>query len=100
MTGEPAESDIFQRRVVFHGRVQGVGFRYSTQSLARSFEVGGSVKNLADGTVELVVCGSQSEIDGLLEAIAARFDGNIKQTDSHPLDSCDFQPADGVVIQR
>ena len=91
---------VLHRRVVFHGRVQGVGFRYSTQSLARSFQVGGYVKNLADGTVELVVCGPKAQVDGLLEAIATRFDGNITGTDLQPLESSEFQPADGLTIRH
>jgi acylphosphatase len=58
-----------RRRVFFSGRVQGVGFRYTCQSLARGFEVAGHVRNLADGRVELVIEGEPAEIDGILTAI-------------------------------
>ena len=44
-----------RRHVWFSGRVQGVGFRYTCQTLARGFDVAGLVRNLADGRVELVV---------------------------------------------
>jgi acylphosphatase len=58
-----------RRRVRFSGRVQGVGFRFTCQSLARGFEVAGDVRNLADGRVELVVEGEPIELDKFLAAI-------------------------------
>jgi len=36
------------------GHVQGVGFRFATQRIARSFAVTGYVKNLPDGNVLIV----------------------------------------------
>jgi acylphosphatase len=57
------------KRVIYSGRVQGVGFRASAQNLARDFAVAGHVRNLSDGTVELVVEGEPEAIDGLLSAI-------------------------------
>ena len=53
---------------MFSGRVQGVGFRSTCQSLARSFEVAGYVRNLPDGRVELVAEGENSEIDAFLDS--------------------------------
>lgn len=43
------------QRIIFKGRVQGVGFRYTTNGIAKNFEVVGYVKNLADGSVEVFV---------------------------------------------
>ncbi|UTC67270.1 MULTISPECIES: acylphosphatase [unclassified Treponema] len=40
-------------RIVVKGRVQGVGFRYWTRSLAKSLKVKGWVRNLADYSVEI-----------------------------------------------
>tara|TARA_R110002095_G_scaffold134158_7_gene116440 strand:+ start:591 stop:902 length:312 start_codon:yes stop_codon:yes gene_type:complete len=42
-------------RAIFQGHVQGVGFRYRTSRLAKRHSIRGFVKNLTDGTVELVV---------------------------------------------
>jgi acylphosphatase len=56
-------------RVIVSGRVQGVGFRYSTKELARGFEVSGSVRNLPDGSVEIVVAGERAEIDAFLDEL-------------------------------
>ena len=41
------------RRVFYSGRVQGVGFRFSSKQTARGYDVCGWVKNLPDGRVEL-----------------------------------------------
>ena len=43
-----------RRRVCFNGDVQGVGFRYTTCQIAKDYTVGGYVKNLLDGRVEIV----------------------------------------------
>jgi acylphosphatase len=61
-----------RREVHYSGRVQGVGFRYTTREIAERFEVGGYVENLADGRVELVAEGEAGEIDRLLAAISER----------------------------
>ena len=50
-------------QIFYSGRVQGVGFRYSTKMLARGYEVTGTVRNLADGRVELVAEGAREELE-------------------------------------
>jgi len=60
---------MITKRVVFQGRVQGVGFRYTVKDLARGFDVCGSVKNLPDGSVELQVMGEADEVTGFLREI-------------------------------
>jgi len=62
-----------QREVYYSGRVQGVGFRYTAQHLARQFAVTGYVRNLPDGRVHLVAEGSAEEVVGLLDAIRSTF---------------------------
>jgi acylphosphatase len=61
---------VIARRVIFEGRVQGVGFRYTTKDLAKGFEVCGTVKNLTDGTVELEVMGASEEVEAFIKEIA------------------------------
>lgn len=58
------------RRVIFEGRVQGVGFRYTCKDLAKGFEVVGTVRNLPEGTVELEVMGESEEVEGFINEIA------------------------------
>jgi acylphosphatase len=55
----PETQSLMQRvtkrvQVLFRGRVQGVGFRYTVRELAKGFEVTGFIKNVVDGRVELV----------------------------------------------
>jgi len=50
------------KRVIYEGRVQGVGFRYTAKDLARGYDVLGTVRNLPDGTVELVIAGEKKEV--------------------------------------
>jgi len=42
------------RRWIIKGRVQGVGFRWFVMSEAERLELGGWVRNLPDGSVEVV----------------------------------------------
>jgi acylphosphatase len=60
---------MMARRVIFEGRVQGVGFRYTVKDLARGFDVCGWVKNLPDGNVELQVMAAADELDAFLHEI-------------------------------
>ncbi len=67
-----------RKRIVYHGYVQGVGFRYTTAQIANDLPVNGYVKNLPDGTVELVVEAAENVIVRLILAIERQFDGSIK----------------------
>ena len=77
----------------FAGHVQGVGFRYTAQELARGFNVTGFVRNLPDGRVELVIEGPDDETDGLIDAIKQKMEGLIHGT------TCDLSPATGEFKQ-
>lgn len=61
---------MIARRVIFEGRVQGVGFRYTTKDIAKGFDVCGTVKNLPEGTVEMEVMGEREEVEAFLKEIA------------------------------
>ena len=52
-----------RRRVVAHGRVQGVFFRDSAQRMASSAGVSGWVRNRNDGAVEAVFEGDPDAVD-------------------------------------
>jgi acylphosphatase len=58
---------VVRRRVVVHGRVQGVGFRVSLASRARARGVGGWVRNRPDGTVEAVLEGDDDAVRAVVE---------------------------------
>jgi acylphosphatase len=55
--------------IVYSGSVQGVGFRYTTKSVAAGFEVAGTVRNLQDGRVELIAEGARGELEASRDAI-------------------------------
>ena len=65
-------SRLIRREIVFHGQVQGVGFRWTTASLAEAEDLAGWVRNEPDGTVRMVVEGAVSAIEGLLVSIEGR----------------------------
>ncbi len=74
-----AVTSVLQRRqVLYSGHVQGVGFRYTTRSIARDYEVTGYVRNLADGSVEVVAEGPVDQLDGFLEEVSDRLSGHIR----------------------
>jgi len=56
-----------RRRVVVHGFVQGVGFRFAVEREARSRGVAGWVRNRPDGTVEAVFEGEREDVEALVE---------------------------------
>jgi acylphosphatase len=53
-------------RAVVHGRVQGVGFRWSAVREARSLGLSGTVANRPDGTVEVVAEGNPVRLARLI----------------------------------
>jgi acylphosphatase len=55
--------DRIRRRVVIHGRVQGVFFRDTTRRMAESRAVAGWVRNNGDGTVEAVFEGDALRVE-------------------------------------
>lgn len=55
--------------IVYTGRVQGVGFRYTTKVVACGFDVTGTVRNLSDGRVELFAEGERRELEEFQKAI-------------------------------
>jgi acylphosphatase len=59
-------SEKVRLRAIVHGRVQGVNFRYYTCQQARQIGVTGYVRNLWDGTVEVVAEGPRQKVSQLL----------------------------------
>ena len=57
---------MIARRVVVHGMVQGVGFRWSMTGEARRAGARGWVRNRSDGTVEAHVEGDQEAVDAVV----------------------------------
>ena len=64
MTEQTSAQSRLQAMV--HGRVQGVSFRYYTQRRAQDLGLTGYVRNLWDGTVQVVAEGQRASVEQLL----------------------------------
>ena len=73
---------VGRRTVLFSGRVQGVGFRFTACQVARPFHVAGFVRNLPDGRVELVAEGEPAELDAFVSAVSDAMGGLIRHVES------------------
>jgi len=60
-------AEVVARRVVVHGRVQGVFFRASTRDQARGRGVAGWVRNRPDGSVEAWFEGAPGDVEAVLD---------------------------------
>lgn len=71
-------------RIFFSGTVQGVGFRFTAERLARRFSVTGFVRNLDDGRVEVVAEGEEAVLVEFLTAIReSGMKHYIQDTEAH-----------------
>ena len=66
-----------RQTVHFSGRVQGVGFRFTTVAIARGFDVAGRVRNLPDGRVRLEAEGARDQVKAFVDAVRARMEGCV-----------------------
>lgn len=67
--------------VIFTGTVQGVGFRYATEKLARRFPVKGFVRNLTQGRVEVVAEGEEKLLEEFLGVMREDWRSFIQDAD-------------------
>jgi acylphosphatase len=74
--------------VLYSGQVQGVGFRYTTKAVACGFDVTGTVRNLPDGRVAVIVEGDRGELHEFRKAIQDSEVGRfIRHEEIHWLDA-------------
>lgn len=84
-------------KAIVTGPVQGIGFRRVTKRVADSRNLQGSVRNLANGNVEIVIVTSREILDELLQEIAQKLPQNTIETVSIALCN-DALSSDGFVI--
>lgn len=70
-----------QVHVVYSGRVQGVGFRWTAQNIAQAMGIAGRVKNLSNGGVEIVAEAEEDTLKDYLSRIEGNFDSYIEHKD-------------------
>ena len=71
MTGDGAPGMVIDRGYKVRGRVQGVGYRWWTCRAAARLGLVGSVRNLSDGSVQVLARGTPEtlgELEGLLQS--------------------------------
>ncbi|HWL91949.1 MAG TPA: acylphosphatase [Phycisphaerae bacterium] len=73
-------SDRIRRQILYSGRVQGVGFRYTATAVSRDYPVAGYVKNLSDARVEVVAEGEPSELDRFQAALEEKMRCYVQQS--------------------
>lgn len=72
--------DTTAKHMIFIGRVQGVGFRFTARNIAQGHGLAGFVRNLPDGTVEMLAQGPLQAVDGCLMDLQDAFAGYIRDT--------------------
>ena len=88
--------------VHFSGRVQGVGFRYTTAQIARSYPVVGYVQNLHDGRVLLVVEGELDQAKAFVDEVNRRMGSYIQDQSidrSAASGEFDHPPTSGLTVR-
>jgi acylphosphatase len=64
---------------IFTGQVQGVGFRFTALNIANRYQLTGMVRNMPDGSVEMIVQGPADDIDNCVSDIKKSFGGYIRE---------------------
>jgi acylphosphatase len=82
-------------RVRVRGRVQGVFFRAEAGDRARSLGLGGSIRNLGDGSVEAVFEGESDQVESMVDwcrrGPAGAHVESVETTSEEPLGETDFE---------
>lgn len=84
----------YKNKYIVYGRVQGVGFRRFAQRCAKEYSIGGYVKNLSDGSVEIEAIGEKNQLEAF---ISKMYQGswfsdveNIERVTSVQVEEIDF----------
>lgn len=77
------------------GRVQGVGFRWWTRAQATRLGLGGTVRNLEDGSVEVQLHGPAEVVDEMVRLLQQGPPGAWVEQ----LAPAEAQPVDGAVFR-
>ena len=71
------------KKILYEGRVQGVGFRFGVRQIAEGFAVAGHAANLPDGRVEVFLQGEREEVEGMEKEIGqSHLEGFIRKQET------------------
>lgn len=72
--------DHIAKHIIFTGRVQGIGFRFTALNIASRYALTGHVRNLTDGTVEMIAQGPPDDIDSCVADIKDSLEDYVTDT--------------------
>ena len=67
------------RNIIFIGRVQGVGFRFTAHRMANRHQLAGFVRNLSNGSVEMLAQGTSDDIEDCIQDLKENYPGYIRE---------------------
>jgi acylphosphatase len=79
---------LVRREQTYRGRVQGVGFRYTTLQISVRYGVTGFVRNMIDGSVNLVAEGERDTVNEFINDVTNRLSQHIRAVHD---EASDFQ---------
>jgi acylphosphatase len=80
--------NIVAKHIIFSGQVQGVGFRFTALRAAKQCDLVGFVRNLPNGSVEMVVQGQAGDVTNCIEILKKSFEGITSvKIDDVPVDT-------------
>jgi len=71
---------MIAKHIIFTGRVQGVGFRFTARRAASRRQLTGYVRNMPNGSVEMLAQGRSEDIDDCIQDLKEYFAGYFKET--------------------
>ena len=71
---------MLAKHIIFVGRVQGVGFRFTARRAASRRQLTGFVRNVPNGTVEMLAQGRPEDVDDCIQDLKEYFAGYLKET--------------------
>lgn len=87
--GSSMNVDRIRWHVIFHGIVQGVGFRQTCCEQSCLYGIQGWVRNLDNGTVEMIAEASESDLKHFVQAVESNTLGSVEER------NIQSQPASG-----
>lgn len=71
---------MLAKHIIFIGRVQGVGFRFTARRAASRRQLTGYVRNMPNGSVEMLAQGRPEDVNDCIQDIKEYFAGYLKET--------------------
>ncbi len=71
---------MLAKHIIFIGRVQGVGFRFTARRAASRRQLTGYVRNMPDGSVEMLAQGRPEDVDDCIQDIKEYFTDYLRET--------------------